>query len=77
MTAPKDELIYEYVVIRCGEAQFQALAPEDILAFRRRDFQIDVLTADGKKARRKYGKMVIDHASLDEIMLLLVKGERV
>ena len=40
MTAPKDELIYDYAVIRCGEAQFQALAPEDILAFRRRDFQI-------------------------------------
>lgn len=77
LTAAKDELIYQYAVLRCKESQFQALDKKDILAYRKRDTQIDVLVADGGKARQKYKEVVADHASVDEIMLLLVKGERI
>ena len=77
LTAAKDELIYQYAVLRCKESQFQALDKEDILAYRKRDTQIDVLVADGKAAQKKYKDVVVDHTSVDEIMLLLVKGERV
>lgn len=77
MTVSKDDLIYRYAVIRCKQSQFDALDPADIIAFRRRDYQIDVLVADGKKAAQKYKDVVIDHVSVDEIMLLLVKGEQV
>lgn len=76
MTASKDDLIYQYAVMRCRESQFLSLDPADIIAFRKRDYQIDVLVADGKAAKRKYKDVVIDHVSLDEIMLLLVKGEQ-
>ena len=77
LTAAKDELIYQYAVLRCKESQFLTLDKEDILAYRKRDTQIDVLVADGGKARQKYKEVVADHASVDEIMLLLVKGERI
>lgn len=62
--------------MRCRESQFLTLDPKDILAYRKRDYQIDVLVSDGKKIQRKYKDIVIDHVSIDEIMLLLVKGER-
>ena len=35
-----------------------------------------MLVSDGKEAQRKYGEIVADHVSVDEVMLLLVKGER-
>lgn len=76
MTASKNDLAYHYAVMRCRENQFLALDPGDIIAWRKRDFQIDVLVPDGKKAQKKYKDAVIDHVSVDEIMLLLVKGER-
>lgn len=76
MTVPKHDLIYNYAVMRCKESQYLTLDPSDILAVRKRDFQIDVLVSDGKKAQRNYKDIVADHASIDEIMLLLVKGER-
>lgn len=76
MTVSKNDLVYNYAVMRCGESQFLAIDPSDIIAYRRRDFQIDVLVSDGKEAQRKYKDVVVDHVSLDEIMLLLVKGER-
>lgn len=77
MTATKDDLIYRYAVMRCRESQLSAIDPVDIIAFRKRDFQIDVLVSDTKKAQQKYKGFVIDHVSVDEIMLLLVKGERI
>ena len=77
LTASKNDLAYHYAVMRCKERQFLALDPKDILAYRKRDFQIDVLVSDGKAAQRKYKDVVIDQTSVDEIMLLLVKGERV
>lgn len=77
MTVSKNDLAYHYAVLRCGESQFRTLDPSDILAYRKRDFQIDVLVSNGKEVERKYKNIIIDHTSLDEIMLLLVKGERV
>jgi ABC-2 type transport system ATP-binding protein len=77
MNVTQNELAYHYAVMRCKENQFSGLDPNDILAYRKRDFQIDVLVSDRKDAERKYRDIVIDHVSLDEIMLLLVKGDRV
>lgn len=77
LTASKNDLAYHYAVMRCRESQFDALDPGDIIAYRKRDFQIDVLVPDGKAAEKKYSGTVVDHVSVDEIMLLLVKGERV
>lgn len=75
LTAPKDDLVYRYAVMRCRESQFQAVDREDVLAYRKRDMQIDVLVSDGREAQRKYKDVVVDHTSVDEIMLLLAKGE--
>ena len=75
-SAKKDNLIYHYGVMRCKSEQFANLDKTDILAYRKKDYQIDVLVADKGKAERKYKGIVIDTVSIDEIMLLLVKGDK-
>lgn len=77
LTVSKNDLAYKYAVLRCRQSQFLALEPADILACRKRDYQIDVLVPDGRAAQRKYKGVVADRASIDEVMLLLAKGERV
>lgn len=77
MTVSRNDLVYNFAVMRCKERQFPALDRSDMIAYRKRDFQIDVLVPNGKEAQKKYKDMIIDHVSVDEIMLLLVKGERV
>ena len=72
----KDELIYEYGVIRCSENDFYNILPEDILSSMKKDYQIDVLIKNRKLIEKKYKNLIVDSVSLDEIMLLLVKGER-
>lgn len=74
---PKDELRYQYGVLRCGQAQFGRLDSSEILACRKEPCQIDVLVADKEAARRRHPDMVVDDAAIDDILLLYVKGERV
>jgi len=71
----KDVLKYHYGIMRLKAAQFDGVEKQDILAVRRHDYQIDVLVADKQGAEKKYFGVVIDNITIDEIMLMLVKGE--
>ena len=73
---PKDELIEQYGIIKCGAAQFEALDKLDIIVYRKMDYEWQVLVADRAAMKKKYPKTLIDSVSIDEIMLLYVKGER-
>ena len=70
----KDELRYHYGIIRCGAAVFDQIDKEDVLAYRKEDYQWNVLVAEKEKAKRKYKNAVVDDATIDDILLLYVKG---
>ncbi len=70
----KDELRYHYGIIRCGAAVFDQIDKEDVLAYRKEDYQWNVLVAEKEKAKRKYKNAVVDDATIDDILLMYVKG---
>ncbi len=70
----KDELRYHYGIIRCGAAVFDQIDKQEVLAYRKDDYQWNVLVADKEKAKRKYKNAIVDDASIDDILLLYVKG---
>lgn len=72
----KDELTEQYGIIKCGAAQFDALDKADIIVYRKRDYEWQVLISDREKMRKKYPKALIVPAAIDELMLLYVKGEK-
>lgn len=76
LTASKDELLYQYAVLRCKKDRFLDLDPKEVIAYRNRDLWVDVLVGDKKAARRKYPDIVADQVLVEEIMLILVKGEK-
>lgn len=71
----KDEMIYRYGVLRCSQSQYEKIAKEDIMSARQAGYQWNVLVADREKAQRKYPDMIVDKATLEEIMLLYVKAK--
>lgn len=73
---PKNTLLYEYGIIRCSRDDFERVSPEDKKVWRIEDYQCSILVDDRKRAAERYPNMVIDSPSIDEIMLLYVKGER-
>lgn len=74
---PKDELVYRFGLLHCGERLFRRMDPGDMLAWCRLDYEYQVLVADRDAVMRKYGDCVLDPASLDDIMRLYIRGERV
>ena len=72
---PKDELTEQYGIIKCSSAQFDALDKSEIIVYRKMDYEWQVLVADRNQMQKKYPKAMIVPASIDEIMLLYVKGE--
>lgn len=72
----KDELRYHYGIIRCGAALFDTIDKSEVLAYRKCDYQWDVLVANKDSARHKYKNAIVDDASIDDILLLYVKGEQ-
>lgn len=76
LSKPKDELIYQYGILRCGKATFESIDTSEILAWRKKDYAYDVLVANRETAQRKYRDAVVDRATMDEILLMYVKGAR-
>lgn len=74
-TKPKDELRYSYRIVRCGEQDFRKLKEEKGAIWRKMDYQYEVLLPEGSTLERKYPDCSFDRATIDEIMLLHVKGE--
>jgi ABC-2 type transport system ATP-binding protein len=74
LSQKKDDLRYEYGVMRCKASQFETLDKGDIVAYRNREHQIDVLIADKSVAKKKYPNIVLDNISIEEILLMIIKG---
>ena len=72
---PKDELLEHYGIIKCGAAQFDAIDKNDIVTYRKQDYEWQVLVANREKVAKKYPKAMVIPATIDEIMLIYVKGE--
>ena len=72
----KQELMCQYGIMKCSEVQFEAMDKENILYYRRQDCECDILTADRDAMQRKYPDMQIAPATIDDIMLIYIKGER-
>lgn len=75
-TKPKDELTEKYGIIKCGATQFDVIDKTDIIRYRKLDYEWQILIADRTVAKKKYPKAMIVPATIDEIMLIYVKGEK-
>ncbi len=71
----KDELKYNYGIVRCGKSFFEQFDKSQALAYRKEDYQYSILVSDKGKVKSKYKEAVVDDTSIDDIMLMYVKGE--
>lgn len=75
LTEKKDTLIYEYGIARMRQSDFDKLDKSEYLSARKRGLQLEVLVENKSQLSRKYPNMVIDNATIDEILPLLAKEE--
>ena len=71
----KDDLLEQYGVARITETQYQNLSPEFISRVRKSKFGVEVLTNQRRKLALEKPEYIVDSASIEEIILFMVKGE--
>lgn len=69
---PKDTLLDDYRVLKCSNAQFEAIDRTGIIGYRKNQFGVDALV----KADRGYGELLLERPSIEDIMLFYVRGEK-
>ena len=72
----KDELIYEYGVLKCRLEDFKRIDPSEIVGFRKNQFNVEALVANKQLIKNKYPDLLVDPATIEEIMLYYVGGEK-
>lgn len=69
----KDTLIYEYGIARMKQSDFDALDKTEYLAERKRGLQLEALVQNKSIFAKKHPDILVDHATIDEILPLLTK----
>ena len=71
----KDDLLDRHGILKCSAAQLDRVDPKWIVTRRAGAFGCEALVNDKAAVRRRYPELLVDNASLEEIMLFYVKGE--
>lgn len=70
----RDELLEKYGIVKCSKLEFEKIDKNDYVKFKVNKYEYDVLVEDKIKFKRKYDFQIIDKPTLDEIMLIYIKG---
>lgn len=65
---PKDELLENYGILKCGASLFNEIDKKEMIAYRKQDYEWQILVENRQAIQKKYPKAFIIPASIDEIM---------
>ena len=70
----KDELIYDYGIVKCSEKDIDKISKEDIVGIRKNTFGCEVMVNNKNKYENK--EFIVDKTNLEEIILFTVRGDK-
>jgi ABC-2 type transport system ATP-binding protein len=76
LNLPTSEILENYGIVKCDEKDFSKISKEDYEYYRKEKYQYEVLVKNKKMIKSKYGISTIDKASIEDIMLFYIKGEK-
>ena len=75
-TKTRDDLLENYGIVKCSEEQFKKIDKKDYIKYKKNRYEYDVLIEDKYEFKKKYDISVIDKPSVEDIMLIYIKGEK-
>ena len=70
----RDDIMDNYGILKCGITEFSSIAKEDVIRFLKNKYGYEILVKNPELLKKKYPKMIMDKITLEELMVLLVKG---
>lgn len=71
----KDEIIDNYGILKCNLEDITKIDKEDIITKRKNKYNYEILIKDKSKLSKKYKNYIIDKITIEDLMLLMIKGE--
>ncbi len=72
----KDDMLERYGILRCGAQQLAGIPSAFVVRTMPHQFGCNVLVQDAPKLRRQRPELTVDYATLEDIMLFYIKGEK-
>ena len=72
----KDELLDNYGIVKCSEEQFKEIDQRDYINYKKSKYEYELLIEDRMEFKRKYDIQIIDKPSIENIMLIYIKGDK-
>lgn len=76
LTGYKDDVLENHGIIKCSKADYEKLDRADIVSTRLTDFGAEAMVSDKAACRKKYSGLVMDNATLEEIMRFYVNSDK-
>ncbi len=70
-------LLNNYGILKCPKEDFSKLDKKDIISIKKNKYNMDVLIKDLVQNKKKYKDFVIDKITLEDLMVLMIKGEKI
>lgn len=74
LSKTKDELLEQYGIVKCTESEFRKINPKDFIKYKKNKYEYEVLVENIKDFKKKYNIKIIDKITLEELMVLMIKG---
>lgn len=71
----RDELLDNYGILKCNIEDFSKIDTHDIIRFRKQKYNYEILINNKNKLSKKYKDYVIDKITLEDLMVLMIKGD--
>lgn len=71
-----NDLFDNYGILKCGIEEFSKIDYNDWISYKKNKYSYDCLVDNLEKMKKKYKDFVIDKITLEDLMLLVIKGEK-
>lgn len=75
-TKTRDELLDNYGIVKCSDEEFRKIDKNDYVKYKKNKYEYDVLVENKFDFKKKYDIEIIDKPSIDDIMVIYIKGEK-
>ncbi len=74
LSKPTNELLDKYGIVKCTEKEFLDINRKDYIKYIKTKYEYEVLIENKQVFKAKYNIAVIDKITLDDLMVLMIKG---
>ena len=72
----RDDLLDNYGILKCDVDNFDTISKDDIIAYKKNKYDCEILVNDINKIKKKYKDFIVDKITLEELMVMMIKGEK-